>query len=272
MILRRKTKNPKYQKHNPLFKSKINCKGCGGMVTWYEKKGHWYGHCNNSDAFKNCPMKTGLREDRVELQLTGIFNVIAPKDVRVLAVIEDILRSQHQERITERENQAKRIQELLQSVRKQKDKVFEAKLNHEIDLDFYARKLVELTTEEESLEKALVNVGDDNDLSLKIGVAVHELAYKSHEIYQNAGNDAKRLLFSKLFTNLIQEGLQIKPEYTKAASMLKEWVPKLNKDYELAKTQSTHEREPAFAGDSNDWLRDLDSNQDINLQRVAAYH
>ena len=46
-ILRRKTKNPHLAKHNSLFKSKIQCENCGGMLTWYTQKGHWYGHCNN---------------------------------------------------------------------------------------------------------------------------------------------------------------------------------------------------------------------------------
>ncbi len=273
MILRRKTKNPKYQKHNSLFKSKIFCEGCGGMVTWYTKKGNWYGHCNNSDAFKDCPKKTGLREDRVEPQLTGIFDVITPKDERVLAVIEDILRSEHQERINERETQVKHVQGLLQSVRTQKDRLYDAKLNREIeDVGYFNRRLAELTTEEESLENTLVAIGNENDLSLQIGVAVHELAYKSREIYENAGVDAKRLLFSQLFTNLLQDGLEIKKEYTKAAAMLMEWVPKLNSDYELVKSQITKGKDAVSVASQPNWLRDLDSNQDKRLQRALSYH
>lgn len=257
LILKRKIKNPRYQKHNSLFKGKIACSGCGGMVTWYEKKGHWYGHCNNSDAFKNCPKKTGLREDRVEPQLTSIFDVIAPKDTRVLAAIESILRSQHQERISAREGKVKHLQGLLQSTRAQKDKLYDAKLSDEsIDIGYFNRKLSELTKEEESLEAALVAVGDDNDLSLQIGVAVHELAYKSHEIYENADVDAKRLLLSQLFTNLLQDGLEIRTEYTKAASMLKEWVPKLNSDYELVKSEYSHGKEAVLVSSQPNWLPD----------------
>src|SRR6185436_9119549 len=120
-------------------------------------------------------------------------------------------------------NEVKRLQGLLQSVRRQKDKYYEAKINREVDLSFCDRMLAELTTEEESLEGALVSLGDKNDLSLQIGIAVHELAYKSREIYESADVDAKRLLFSKLFTNLLQNGLEIRKEYTKAAAMLMEW-------------------------------------------------
>ena len=42
---------------------------------------------------------------------------------------------------------------------------------------------------------------------------------------------------------MLQDGLEIRKEYTKAAAMLMEWVPKLNKDYELAKTQSIKGKE-----------------------------
>jgi hypothetical protein len=191
----------------------------------------------------------------------------------VLAAIENILRSQHQERISERESKVKNLQGLLQSARTQKDKLYDAKLSGEIkDVGYLNRKLDELTKEEESLESALVTVGDENDLSLQIGIAVHELAYKSHEIYENADIDAKRLLFTQLFTNLLQNGLEIKKEYTKAASMLIEWVPKLNQDYELAKTQTIKGKDAVLATSQPNWLPDLDSNQDTRLQRAMSYH
>ena len=37
-ILRRKTKNPHHAKHISLFRSKIFCENCNGMMTWYTKK------------------------------------------------------------------------------------------------------------------------------------------------------------------------------------------------------------------------------------------
>lgn len=52
-----------------------------------------------------------------------------------------------------------------------------------VDLGFCDRKLAELTTEEDALEASPVTIGDNNDLSLQIGIAARELAYKSREIY-----------------------------------------------------------------------------------------
>lgn len=104
------------------------------------------------------------------------------------------------------------------------------------------------------MENAVIAVGDENDLSLQTGLAVHELAYKSHKIYENADNDTKRLLYSKLFTNLVQDGLEIKPEYTKAALTLLEWVPKLNKDYELVKSDVLQGQDDVLITSQPSWL------------------
>ncbi len=136
---------------------------------------------------------------------------------------------------------------MLQNVRSQKDKLYEAKINREAPAEFFERRLGELTTDEEALESALVRCGDKNDEYLQLGVAVHELAYKSKEIYEKANTDEKRLLYSQLFTNFTQNRLEIKSYYTDAAKLLTDWVPKLNKDYELSITLSTQGQNVDFA-------------------------
>lgn len=91
-LLRRKIQNPHFTKHNPIFKSKMHCEHCGGLVTWYIKKGHWYGHCNNHGQFRNCPAKTCIRQEKVEEQVIGSFDILAPKNEEVLGWIENIIR------------------------------------------------------------------------------------------------------------------------------------------------------------------------------------
>src|SRR3989344_701851 len=265
-ILRRKTKNPHMQKHNPLFKSKIQCENCGGLVTWYFKKGHWYGHCNNHGAYKRCEQKTCIRQDRIEEQYAGFFNVIAPRNEEVLVEIENILREEHAERIKDREKEVARLNGLLASARQQKDKYYEAKINREVPLEYCEKRIAECTRDEESLETALARLGDKNDELLQLGLAVHELAYKSKKIYEQALVDEQRLLLSQLFTNLLQNRYEIKPVYSKAAIFLSTWVPKLNEDYELAKSQAVKGKGVVFATSSPHWLPDLDSNQDTEIQ------
>ena len=233
--LKRKTQNPHFRKHNSLLKGKVHCEHCGGLVTWYIQKGNWYGHCSNHGEYRKCQYKTCIRQEVVEEPVMNFIDVIAPKNEEVLAVIEEKLREQHGERVAEREGEIKRLERLLEDVRKQKDKVYEAKINREVPIEFCERKIAEYIKDEESLESALVKVSDKSDEYQQLGIAVHELAYKGKEIYEKATVDEKRLLMSQLFTNLVQNRREIKPEYTLAAEFLAEWMPKLNEDYELKK-------------------------------------
>ncbi|MEK6839784.1 MAG: recombinase family protein [Nanoarchaeota archaeon] len=253
-ILRRKTKNPHHAKHISLFRSKIFCENCNGMMTWYTKKGHWYGHCNNHGVYSTCPKKTCMREEAVEAQIVDIFDVIAPKTEEVLEAIVQILKDQHGDKVIEREGEVRRINSLLTNVRTQKDRLYEAKLNKEVPADYVERKLSELGTDEQALEDTLIAVSDKSDEYQAAGIAVHELAFRSKQIYEIADTDKKRLLMSQLFTNLLQNGLEIKKNYTSAAQFLLEWIPKLNKDYELAKSKAIKGKEVVFATSSPNWL------------------
>lgn len=93
----------------------------------------------------------------------NVFNVIAPRNDEVLVEIENILREEHGQKIAEREKEVARINGLLISVRQQKDKYYETKINREVPLDYCERKIAERTNEEEALESALVITGDKND-------------------------------------------------------------------------------------------------------------
>jgi hypothetical protein len=67
------------------------------------------------------------------------------------------------------------------------------------------------------------------------------------EIYKKATDDEKRLLFSQIFTNLVQNRYEIKPNCTLAAQYLAEWIPRLNADYEPQKSLSIKSETGAFA-------------------------
>src|SRR3989344_3314793 len=250
VILKRKLKNPLYTKHNFLFKGKINCEHCGGLATWELQKGHLYGHCNNHSQYRKCLKKTYIQEKQVEEQLIGFFEKIAPKNNAVLEVIEDIIRQENAQIILERETQITRLSGLLASIRKQKDKYFEAKINEKAPLEFCERKIAECVEEESSLESALALASDKSDEFQQLRLVVHELAYKSKEIYEKATIDEKRLLFTQIFTNIVQDGLRIKPNYTLAAEYLATNMPKLNRDYERAKSHTTKGKEVVFATSS----------------------
>ena len=255
-ILKRKGRTSLDTKHNYLFKSKIFCEGCGGVLSWESQKGIMYGHCNNHLKSRNCPKKTYIKEKQVEEQIDSIFIKIAPKNEGVLKWIEEIIKEENSEQVKFREVEVQRLNGLLQSIRKQKDKYFEAKINREVDLEYCERKIGECKSEENVLEKALNNVVSQSDVYQDLRLIVHELAFKAREIYQNANVDEKRLLFSQLFTNFVQNGYEIKPNYNLACDYLVKWIPKLNESYEQQKTLTSTIRKSDLYLDNKTLLRD----------------
>jgi len=253
--LKRKTDNPQFTKHNPLFKARIVCEHCGGLVTWELQKGHWYGHCNNHSNSRYCQMKTYIRQEKVEEQLLPIFERIAPKNDWVMNEIERILKEEHASKIVERQQEIGRLSIELDQVRKRKDQIYEDKIDRKIPVEFYERKFGEYSEEETRLESTLVKLNDKADEYQQLGVAIHELAYKSKVIFEKVGIEDRRLLLSQMVTNLVQNGVTISPNYTKAAQFLSNWLPRLNADYELQKTQSLNRKGEVFASSSPVWRR-----------------
>ena len=234
-ILKRRGKTALSTKHNYLFMSKIFCEGCEGVLSWEMQKGILYGHCNNHLKSRHCSQKTYIKEKEVEEQISVVFGKIAPKSEAVLKWIEEIIKDENADQIKFRETEIQRLNGLLINIRKQKDKYFEAKINREVDLDFCEKRIAECKAEESVLESALEKVSDQSDEYQELRLIIHDLAFKAKEIYQKATVDEKRLLFSQLFTNFIQNCYEIRTHYNLACEYLLEWIPKLNQSYELQK-------------------------------------
>ncbi len=235
-VLRRRGKTSLSTKHNYLFQSKIFCDGCGGVLSWELQKGTIYGHCNNHLKSRYCSKKTYIKQEEAEKQIASIFGKIAPKNEAVLKWIESIILEENAGQVKLREIEVQRLNGLLQGIRKQKDKYFEAKINREVDLEYCERKIAECKTEESILESALEKIASQSDEYQELRLVMHDLAFKAKEIYEKATVDEKRLLFSQLFTNFTQNVYEIKPNYNLACNYLLEWIPKLNEAYELQKT------------------------------------
>lgn len=248
--LKRTFKSPDRKKHNPVFKGKLSCQGCGGMVTWEIQKGYWYGHCHNHKASRLCSQKTYIRQEKAEEQILAYLPQIAPKNKEMLDWIEGVIKNDFEEDTRNREIEIGRLNAVLTKVRQRKDKYYEALVDQTVPEDFCNRKIKECLEEEESLKTALDNTGEQSDVYKELRVAIHRLAFYASEIYQKATVEDKRLLLSQIFTNLLQNGYEICPKYTLAAEYLAIWMPKLNQDYELEKMLSIHGQKVDFALES----------------------
>jgi site-specific DNA recombinase len=246
VFLKRKIHNPHFQKHDYLFKTKMFCQHCGGMVTWYEKKGHVYGHCNYTKHYKNCEKKTCIREDEAEQQIKPIFDALKPKTPAVLQWIEEIIADSQKEQILARMSQAEALNNQVVQIKIRKNKLYEAKIEKSIPAEVCDEKLTECLEEEQKLNEALGKLNEGGDIFTELAKAVHAMAFYAKQIYEIGSPDQKRLLFSEVFTNFQQNAYEIRPNYTLAGDYLKNWMPKVNEDYELTKSSQTKEKTPVL--------------------------
>jgi site-specific DNA recombinase len=245
-ILKRRGKIYLSTKHNYLFKSKIFCDGCRGVLSWETQKGILYGHCNNHLKSRHCAKKTYIKEDEVEKQIDKVFTQIAPKSEDMLNWIKEIIEEENSGQVKLKVTEVQRLNGLLVSARKQKDKYFEAKINREVDVEYCDKKINKCKEEERTLEVALERVSSGNSDYQELSLIIHELAFNAKSIYSKATVDEKRLLFSILFTNFTQNAYEITPNYNLTGSYLSEWIPKLNELYELNNNITTKGKKSIF--------------------------
>ena len=234
-----------YRKHLPVFKAKIRCEECAGTISWEIQKGHWYGHCNHHKA---CTQKKWWRQEVVEKQLFPLFDKVAPKSERIMKVLQRALKESHadeMERFDAAHSQLIRAREMAQ---RKLDALYDDKVADLISVEFYERKLKEYTKEKEDALDGLKRLDEGNTKYFMAGIAVHELAARVADIYQskNATVEEKRLLLSKIFSNLSLNADGIRPNYTLAFEFLCEWMPKLNGIFEPAKNGTAKAQNDEF--------------------------
>ena len=306
--LTRKIGSPQYRKHLPIFKAKITCEECGGTITWETQKGHWYGHHSDYAKYEHCTKKAYIRQEKVEEQLFPHFEKAVPKDKRVLKWLEKALKESHADEIEVSTSQRESLNRSFEKIQKRLEAVYVDKIDGKITIEFYEQRFKEYTAEKDAILESLNNLNRANTKYYEAGYAIHELACKAKDIYlsRKATPEEKRLLLSQMFSNLHQNKSRITPDYTLAFQFLIEWMPRINKSFEPTKNPAhsealvgtavtTPEKELLGSAEprnnfrtsanprpmsrfretgvkSAHLLRDLDSNQDTQVQNLESYH
>ena len=228
---RKLSKLPVYRKHLPVFKAKMTCEECGGMITWELQKSHWYGHCNH---FRTCSQKAYWRQEKVEEKLFPLFDKIAPKDPELLQILRKAL---NESKKWDSEYTAKAISEVqvaLNGAERRLEAIYDDKVDGKITPEFYAKKYKQYNEEKEAAEDQLTKLNKNNSRYYEAGIAIHSLALRAVEIYQStkATVEYQRRLLSRIFSNLTLNAEIIRADYTKAFQFLAEWMPVINDTFE----------------------------------------
>jgi len=219
-------KNPQFKKHTPVFKAKVKCEGCGGLITWEIHKGHWYGHCS---GYRSCTHRTWYRQESIEGKLFKLFNNVVPKDEEVLHVLDKALEASCKKGITQDSHVATEAQSALAVAEKRLEAIYEDKIDKKISVEFYEQKFQTYTKDKENALKILNHDDSKNPIYYQAAAKTCELGASAQRIYESpkATTEDKRLLLSKIFSNLSINAEEIRVKYTFSFQFLAKWMPSI---------------------------------------------
>lgn len=258
--LLRGTKNPQYQKHLSVFKSKIHCKECGGTIAWELQKGNWYGSCKH---YKPCSQRGCIRQEEIEEQILPHFNQIAIKNDKIFKWIEKALKETHSEEIIYTKSKQKSLNQIILNAEKRIEGAYKDKLDGNMPSGLCEKVIKESIEEKKEALNQLENLSKDRTTYYMTGIAIHNLASNASTIYQSPETtiEEKRILLSHIFSNITIKDRKIDVRYTLAFEFLAEWAPKLNATFEPTKYPSRKGKRDAFASPCPVLLRGSDSNR-----------
>ena len=240
-MINRPIKAPKYQKHNPLFKGKVNCDECGGTITWEIQKGTWYGHCNH---YKPCKQRKFIRQDDLEEMLLPLFEKISPKSKKVLKWLEKVLKIIDDDQSDYNEIQQEKLNKEIKKLESKMKEAYDDKVDKVISVDFFKEKTEEYKNQKEKLEEVLENLDENLESQRMKAVKIHELAYNAKPTFLNIKTtiEIKRDILSEIFSNLSIKDGNIDKKCTPAFEFLLKWMPILNDTFEQEEKRSIKEK------------------------------
>lgn len=242
----RKLKQPVYKKHFFIFKGMCRCASCGCTITWEKKKGHIYGHCNH---YKDCSQKGCVRQEDIERQVLNQFINIAPRDEKILAILNQALKEHHAEESETTNAKREKLNNIIAQMDRRLEAIYIDKIDGVLVPELYQKKFEQFHEIKEQAIKDLDKLSKDKKQYYEAGFAIHELASKAVRIYnsEKATIEDRRLLLSYLFSNHTLNNRTLASNYTKAAEFLLQWMPVINQTFEPTNLRLDKIKTDAFA-------------------------
>jgi site-specific DNA recombinase len=210
------------KKHNPVFKNIITCNSCNGLVTWQKQKGRYYGSCQRrSEA---CKKRKFIREDKIEELITKQLSQLICPAPEIIDWVANVMRSEYETDINSQEKLTASMQLQIDRVQRMDDSLYDDKLSGEITPERYKEKHRQLQEQKTELSEQLNNMGTLSRRVLEYDLAILELTQRASSIYSKKTPEQKRLIITKLFTNLIFTDDGISVNYTDFAKVIAENV------------------------------------------------
>ena len=229
---------PKYNKHNPDYKGLFTCVNCEGMITWEQQKGIWYGHCNSYNKYRGCLKQKWIRQDNIEEELLDMFDSLVCPSPAIMDWVRNALRARHESTMHLHHASTEQLRSELDMITRKKDILYEDRLAERISLASYDKMFKELLQKEEDTKESLDNVDDFANRQFEHGMKMLDLSQKASTVFSERSPEQKRIILTRLFSNLSVNGPELRVELSELALAIADRVKthkKLLKQFELNK-------------------------------------
>jgi site-specific DNA recombinase len=207
-----------YGRHHSPLQSLIRCDDCGSVVTWQLQKGHYYGVCRRLTPA--CKQGKMLREDRVEAMIKDQLKALICPAPEIIDWVLSEMRLKHHSEVEEREAQRQTLESQIARLKRMDEMLYDDKLAGTITQERYEVKHGQFMTETKTLTERLSKLDELLSLRLIQRIGILELTQKAAEIYDIKPPEQKRLIISKLFSELSLRGGTVSVKYTKLVEMI----------------------------------------------------
>jgi hypothetical protein len=184
----------------------------------------YYGVCRR--LTKACKQSKMLREDKIEeLIMFELERLVCPSQ-EVIDWVAQVMRTRYAERIEQREHLQKSLQTKIDRTKQMDETLCDDKLSGEITNEKYKEK-------HEAFTKQIAELGDQlKGIDVSLGerleqrLVILELSQKAASIYAKKSPEQKRLIISKLFSQLTLIGGSLSVNYSKFTETIAERVQK----------------------------------------------
>ncbi|HEY4502102.1 MAG TPA: recombinase family protein [Candidatus Paceibacterota bacterium] len=190
---------PLYSKHLHTLKGFVKCAECGGLVTWEEKKGIVYGHCN---SYRKCTKRPWYKEAEVVSQLAGVFEKLVIKSKRIREWLRETLRESNRSEGEMRQTKLAALQGQIDRIGLKLDRAYEDRLDGRISAEAYDKKAKELEHERCELQAEVARQHNTGDETRELRVEIYNLSQAAPEIFKNASPEKRRTLVGLVFEKL----------------------------------------------------------------------
>ncbi len=252
----KKTRPPKYKKHNPPCKNTY-CGECSCRFSWYIKKGHWYSRCAN---YKNCSQnKKPINFRYLDTKIAEEFDGLSIPD-KILEIVKNALLESHKEEIETRKILEKDLKIKIEKIKKKLDILYQDRLEGLIDLEKYKEKKKELEKELSILHERLEGLEKTNLDYYELGVNLLELCKKAKILYENATFEEKQDLIHLAFQKIKIKDKAVSFEYHPWFAILKKHSGLIKEICEPRKSKILNGENINFEDIRSEMLRGQDSN------------